>query len=389
MKHNSFFDHKILRFVQLFLFIVLTAILLYGITLINTTVKYSVLDFFENIEAKGIHFELQTLLQNKSGERNKHMEWFTQNRAFKDSLLAPSKILLGAHDNNAGSNLASIFSLEKKLETSLPIIQIYVPWGSRNEQKFPVHIVKNIINKGSLPLITWEPWLNEFEARKYPNLRNSEDRDKGGMADIKNGLYDEYIIEWAKEIKKIQLPVFIRWGHEMNDAYRYAWGPQNNESYEYIKAWQHIHNTFKKHGVQNVIWVWCPHIGYENYDDYYPGHEYVDYIGINLLNYGEAISWGGWLSFSQLFDKHYNHFAYYNKPIMIAELGTLEYGGNRQQWYAEALDSFPEKYPAVKSLLFFHVSDDNTTSFKSLNWQFIKDSACVSVISKKINHWYH
>ncbi|MFW5850872.1 MAG: glycoside hydrolase family 26 protein [Bacteroidota bacterium] len=387
MTKNNVFDKKIMRSMKLLAFIGLTAILLFGIVAVNKTIQHSVLDFFETVEKKGSDFEFYTLLQNSNTERSKQMQWFAKNKYYKDSVLNPPHILLGAHDDDAEKNFGSIFRLEQKLETTFPLIQIYVPWGSRREQKFPVTRVKNIINKGSLPLITWEPWLQRFESRKYPQLRSAGERNEGGMADIANGLYDEYILEWAREIKKIKVPIFIRWGHEMNDAYRYAWGPQNNKSYEYIHAWRHLHKLFTEQNVDNVIWVWCPHISYLDYDEYYPGHEYVDYIGMNILNYGEAVSWAGWLSFSELFDKHYTHFSYYDKPIMIAEFATLKYGGDKNQWYAEALDSFPQKYPMVKSLLFFHVSEDNTTSLNSLDWQFIDDSVCTSIISEKINQW--
>jgi hypothetical protein len=81
------------------------------------------------------------------------------------------------------------------------------------------------------------------------------------------------------------------------------------------------------------------------------------------------------------------NWAVYNKPIMITEFGCLNVGGKRDVWYEEALHQLPQKYPLVKSILFFHFSDDNTTTQQTINWYIIEDKASIRAITEEIAKW--
>ena len=72
---------------------------------------------------------------------------------------------------------------------------------------------------------------------------------------------------------------------------------------------------------------------------------------------------------------------------MITELGCLTVGGNRSIWFKEALSDLPVKYPLVKSVLFFHFSDDRTTTQQSLNWYIKWDTATTQAIIREIQKW--
>ena len=171
----------------------------------------------------------------------------------------------------------------------------------------------------------------------------------------------------------------------MNDPYRYPWGPQNNDPADYIAAWRHVVNRFRANGVKNVIWVWSPHPAYKNYDLYYPGDKYVDWVSAGTLNYGTVAAWSQWYTFDEIFGKYYPLFAKYKKPIMISEFGSLATGGNREKWFEDALTAMPVKYPLIKSIVFFHVSNDKTTTDKSLDWYIKYDHHITQTISSIIN----
>jgi hypothetical protein len=98
-------------------------------------------------------------------------------------------------------------------------------------------------------------------------------------------------------------------------------------------------------------------------------------------------NWSQWWSFADIFGKHYDELAVYKKPMMITEFGSLAVGGKREKWFSEALDQLPQKYPLVKSVLFFHFSNDKTTTQQTINWYFIHDSASVEAIKRAINSW--
>ena len=323
------------------------------------------------------NIEHEMIVEQRTDKREDKLKWF--HAYLQNATLAahPKKILLGAFDNEAKDNFEPVVDLEDSLKMTFPLIHIYVAWGSKKDSRFPAAPVANITELGSVPVITWEPWLSAFSEEEYPGLRPPAERDKNGMKDVATGLYDIYITTWARAAKKANRTIFLRLGHEMNDAYRYPWGPQNNTAQDFIAAWQHVHDIFVKEGAKNVLWVWSPHPAYD-FKDYYPGDKYVDHVGVGILNYGVVAAWSRWWAFKDIFGNHYPQLAAYNKPIMITEFGSLAVGGNRARWYADALDSMPQKYPLVKSILFFHFSKDNTTTQQTLNWYIKDDKACDS-----------
>jgi len=328
------------------------------------------------------------IVQKRTDTRADKLSWTKKYKSNIALLKNPKIMLLGAHDNQANVAFESVTQLEDSLRTTFPLIQIYQAWGSKPEERFPKAQIKTILELGSIPVITWEPWLCDFNAEEYPNLRKVEERDNGGMTDVANGIYDAFSKQWADDAKEINQPIFLRLGHEMNDPYRYPWGPQNNKPKEYVAAWRHIHKLFEIEGVKNIIWIWSPHPAYDYFNAYYPGKDYVDYVGVGILNFGTVATWSKWWTFKEMFDPHYNELAAFNKPMMITEFGSLAVGGNRSEWYKEALDSLPINYPAIKSIIFFHVSDDKTTTQQSLSWYIKYDTACTHTITKVFKHWF-
>jgi Glycosyl hydrolase family 26 len=336
-------------------------------------------DVVQNVE--------QTLLvSGRPDLRKDKLEWFRPYQTNKQLLESPRKMLVGAFDNEARESFKSVISLEDSIKTTFPLIHIYKAWGSKPDEGFPASQVRNIFSLGSTPVITWEPWLADFSADDYPGLPAIDQRDRQGMKYIADGWYDAYVKQWAADAKKTGKPFFLRFGHEMNDAYRYPWGPQNNTAAEFIAAWRHVHDLFKKEGATNMIWVWCPHPAYE-FESFYPGDDYVDYVGVSVLNYGSVALWSKWWSFADIFGPFYNKVAYHNKPVMITEFGSLAVGGDRTQWYTDALNNLPQKYPLLKSLLFFHFSKDNTTTQQTLDWYIKNDKKVTATVSKQIGAW--
>jgi len=327
------------------------------------------------------------ILQQRTDKRINKLGWFQLYKLNPDVLKNPPVVLLGAHDNHDVVSFESIVSLEDSLQTTLPLIHIYQAWGSKQEQQFPLNQLKAIVKLGSLPVVTWEPWLTAFNESEYPKLRRLEERDKGGMADVVKGLYDPYIEKWAEEAAKFGMPLFLRLGHEMNDPYRYPWGPHNNTPVEYVNAWKYVHGIFKSKGADNVIWIWSPHPAYGYFDYFYPGDDYVDYVGVGILNFGSIAAWSQWWTFKEIFGTHYEELTSFGKPLMITEFGSLSWGGDKCTWYKEALENLPENYPAVKSILFFHVSEDKTTTLQALNWYVKYDTACTKMIIREIKQW--
>jgi beta-mannanase len=352
------------------------------LSLAGNRVRGPLEDFFSFTGQAVNSVEKKLILDQRKNKRANKLQWIQGYAKNSARLKDPDRMLLGAYDNNTSQSFENIINLEDSLQTTFPLIHIYCAWGDKIEQRFPTLQAQSIIELGSIPVITWEPWLTDFDAEVHPELPPRDKREKGGMTDVAKGLYDFYIIQWAKKAKEIKSSMFVRVGHEMNDPYRYPWGPHNNKPKEFIKAWQHIHDVFIQQGVDNVVWVWSPHPAYGMFKDFYPGDAYVDFVGSGVLNYGTAATWSKWWSFKEIFGNYYNQLAIFKKPIVISEFGSLAVGGDRSQWYAEALDSLQLNYPAVKSIIFFHYSEDRTTTQQPLNWYLTDDRTTLKSIQR-------
>ncbi len=371
----------------------LTAVLLgIGVILLFTFIgkkSSGPLDYvFTKMGSAVTDIENSILLSNRQPVRAKALKWFDKDRKNKKLINNPDTILLGIYDNHYKKSFDNILSLEDSLQMNLPFIQLYIAWGDKPEEQFPIKYAKAIYNLGSTPFITWEPWLNDFDREEH-GLPLKKDPNKNGLKDIINGDYDYYIDKWAADLKDFGEIVFIRLGHEMNDPYRYPWGPQNNKPEDFIAAWQYVVNRFKEQKVDNAVWVWSPHPAYLLYDEYYPGSEFVDWVGVGALNYGTVALWSKWWIFDEIFGNYYDRLAAFGKPIMITELGSLAVGGQRDKWYEQAFTNLPEKYPELKAVLFYNNSDDNTTLKKTLDWSLNDDTLSLKAIKRAIKTWQH
>lgn len=318
--------------------------------------------------------------------REARLEWFAPIRASADSLRNPSRLFLGAYDSGMPGSLDGIGALEDTLHVTFPFLHVYTAWGDRPDQQFPSRVLSAIWDLGSVPIVTWEPWLTDFESVNHPHLPLRTERDRGGLAAIARGDYDFYIDAWATEAAEFGHPLFLRFAHEMNDPYRYPWGPHNNSVVDFLEAWRHVHERFARAGADNVLWVWAPHIAYPYYE-YYPGDRSVDWVATGALNYGTVAYWSRWWSFEEIFGKKYMYLAALQKPVMIAEFGCLAYGGDRAAWYQEALNGLPERLPGVKALVFFHATGDATVTPQALDWTLTHDSTSSRVIREAITSW--
>lgn len=331
--------------------------------------------------------ENSVMLEDRGTKRADHLAWYHRSWSSADDLKGPGPMLVGAFDNTAVTSFGPVVDLEDSLHTVFPLIHIYTAWGSKPEEQFPTERVEAVFALGSTPVITWEPWLSDISKEEIPGLRAPEQRDKGGMADVARGAYDRYLVAWAKAAAAVGRPFFLRLGHEMNDPYRYPWGPQNNSAREFVAAWRHVHDIFRQNNAGQVLWIWCPHPAYGYFKDYYPGDAYVDYVGAGTLNYGNVAAWSAWWSFKDIFGKHYAELAAFGKPIMLTEFGSLGTGGDRAEWYTDALARLPEDYPAVRAILFFHFGDDRTTTQQALDWTVKSDPPVLRAIRTQLEKW--
>ena len=178
--------------------------------------------------------------------------------------------------DNGITSLKNVAEITSQINEKFDIISIYLAWEENIESNFPEHLLDSIYLQKSIPMITWEPWLtsfdNEFEGKHVFDL-------------ITEGYFDDYLKYFATKLYNLHHPVFLRFAHEFDNPF-YPWYiSDNNASIRFKKAWIHVYEIFLKCNATNVIWIWNPWKS-ENIEKFYPGKEYVDWIGVNILNYG-------------------------------------------------------------------------------------------------------
>jgi hypothetical protein len=319
--------------------------------------------------------------------RSGKLSWFTPYRGDVARLRDADMVLLGAFDSRLPNTFDGVARLERDLGTTFPVVHVYTAWGDKRDERFPLRLVTTIADLGSVTAITWEPWLTDFENTLHAGLPLRAARDRHGLAAVAHGDYDFYVDAWAADAARFGKPLFLRFGHEMNDPYRYPWGPQNNTREEYVAAWRHVVERFRRAGAGNVIWVWSPHVAYAGWEGYYPGDAYVDWVATGVLNYGPIAQWSQWWTFQDIFGTKYERLAAFRKPIMVAEFGSLAVGGDRAAWYRDALTDLPRRFPAVKSVMFFQAREDQTVTQQQVDWSFGESQDVVRAIADAIRPW--
>ncbi|MBI3243855.1 MAG: hypothetical protein HYZ49_16350 [Chloroflexi bacterium] len=221
--------------------------------------------------------------------------------------------------------------------------------------------MRQLVETGVIPFITFEP-------------------RRGSLDDLLAGQRDDRLRAWARAIRELGSPVFFRFAHEMNGDWSPWSGAKNGGGglggfgdpalpdgpERYIAAYRHVYNLFADEGALNVSWVWSPNVlhgvptdSWNWPDNYYPGDDYVDWVGMDGYNWGTAHPATSWQSFDEVFADSYTGWAAaHDKPVMIAEFASTEMGGHKAQWIADAQNSLASKYPLVRAVTWFNLDKE-------------------------------
>jgi beta-mannanase len=175
-------------------------------------------------------------------------------------------------------------------------------------------------------------------------------------------------------VKSVKGSVFMRFAHEMNGNW-YPWAGTKVGREKYIGMYRHVKDVFIKEGAQNVKWVFSinwedvPRGESNNFANYYPGDDYVDFIGIDGYNWGDTQPWSRWMSFRELFKGVYHACGalYPGKPVLISEFATAGSGGDKAAWIKAAFEEM-KKMDRVCGFVIFNVD-------KEVDWRAAPDSA--------------
>jgi beta-mannanase len=216
---------------------------------------------------------------------------------------------------------------------------------------------------------SFDDWINDrtrwdIEHHKI-SMVTWEPHEK--LDEIIAGMHDDLIRTRAEGARDLGAEIFLRWGHEMNGNW-YPWsgamnGGADGGAEKYIAAYRHVHDLFVEVGATNVVWVWCPLVtdvpaaAWNHWTQYYPGDEYVDWVGLDAYNWGTSSSCCVWQSFPTLVAALYADYAG-KKPLMLPETASAEVGGDKGAWIDEMHSSLMSQFSAIKAVVWFDINKE-------------------------------
>jgi hypothetical protein len=273
-----------------------------------------------------------------------------------------------------GGDLSEVDAFEQAIGHDVGSVVWFPTW----EDTFPAKTCEILHARGIVPHLTWEIF---WPSEDPNNSRATDSTGYEGFNEVLAGEHDDYIDEWAQGAKAFGQPLLMRFLHEFNGNW-YVWsgnknGRENGGPKRVVEVWRYVVDRFRAQGADNVLWLWVPHgpstdRSEEDWNDvanYWPGDEYVDWIGLDGYNFYPVDPWGGkrpLRTFDDCFRELYDDCAVLgDQPMMLAEFGTGEFekdGFDKAAWVAEAFEKLPEEYPRVKIYTWFNIN-------KELDWR--------------------
>jgi hypothetical protein len=200
--------------------------------------------------------------------------------------------------------------------------------------QFPTEAVNTINSVGKIPFIRMMPRSNFDEGGPDPIYT---------MQKIINGDFDADIMQWAIDAKNTNIPLLVEFGTEVNGNW-FPWNGQYNGADEttgygdanlfdgperFRDAYRRIIDICNANGANNITWFFHidaysePNVSWNKIENYYPGDDYIDWLGISV--YGPQESDEDYQEFSEIMDDIYPSISNLsNKPIAILEFAITE-----------------------------------------------------------------
>jgi hypothetical protein len=264
------------------------------------------------------------------------------------ALLSPdSGAWLGAFVNEDGIRTnegyeAGVTSLETGIGRQLGIDHHYIEFF----QPIAGPLVLSDIEHGRVPMVSW-----------------------GGTdaTRIASGVHDEWIRKEALGVKALRRPILLRFGWEMERP-QLGWV---HSASDFIAAWRHLHDIFQQEGVTNAAWVWCPmSVSFRSgvAQQYYPGAQYVDWIGADGYNWAPGREGAIWRSFKSVFQEFYDWGVTTGKPLLIGETGAQERSpGEKAAWIDDMATTLRHDFGNIEALVYFD-------AFPRYDWRLMNAS---------------
>lgn len=176
----------------------------------------------------------------------------------------------------------------------------------------------------------------------------------------------EEIREFARQAQAMNMPIFIRFAGEMNGDWAH-WYDKTGK--KFIEKFRLVHDIFEQEA-PNVAMVWAPNFyPYNNFETYYPGDKYVDWVGLSLYmspysaGQKKEVLGNTPITYLKIISDLYPH-----KPLMYAEGAIAHYSHIANKDYTAWANNqlhlmyevAPKMIPNLKAITYFNLDKRNT-----------------------------
>lgn len=285
----------------------------------------------------------------------------------------------------------SIRSFEDQTGTQVQIVDIYLDWSTSFAEV--ESSVEHVQRSGAMAQLTWEAHglttKDIADGSKQVTLNNGTTMSVGAYL-------DSFGARACQTAQETGTPILVRPLHEMNGdwfswgiAYRTEDGTQPNTNESYKAAWQRIHAAFTEDcSDDEVRFVWAVNHNSGGTDagftGTYPGDAYVDYLGVDGYNWGSKASWG-WQPFDEIMAPAYCAVTEVSdKPVLLAEWGSVEAGGDKAAWIEDAFTTIHEDYPRIRGMVWLDTKKHEEQTGETMDWRVDSSPEALEAYSQSV-----
>ena len=278
-----------------------------------------------------------------------------------------------------------------------------------------VKVYETAVGKSPAWVYFWDNW---YESTRFPYQTASWIRAHGSVPYIRvmllsspliprpdpvyslqniiAGKFDPLFRNWMQEARRFGSPVIAEYGVEVN-GWWFPWnGLYNKEGGSYAdsvarfrEAYRHIIRISREEGAYNIRWVFHvdpwdePVEDWNKFENYYPGDEWVDWVGASV--YGRQLpSDRHAVSFRYQMDWVYGRMRRLtSKPFIVCEFGNIE-DAHQVAWTTAALsDLLGGRWPKVIGFSWWNATFKNDTITGRLSDMRVQDNPKLQAVFEK------
>jgi len=267
-----------------------------------------------------------------------------------------------------------------------------------------VYFSNNWYRSRAFPTATAK-WIRASGATPYVRLMLRSDPEQDHRDPlfttraIASGKFDADLAKWARGVAAFKTPILAEWGTEMNGEWfqwNARWNGRNKGAERFAAAYRHIIDIARANGATNIVWVfhvnWAdgPPRAWNRMEKYYPGDDYIDWLGVSLYSM-QGPDETEPTAFAQIDStlKRLHRMAP-SKPVIIAEFGTDVHNPREPAapWANKALNLILSgKYPQLIGFSWWNETWPNGDDPKNdTDTRIQSDPALTQVFRKALKH---